>query len=62
MRLTGARGGAPVPPPGPRSLELVLQGIQEREQLLLLCRTQLVELSGYVLRLTPMAIDRLLER
>jgi len=39
-----------------------LQGIQEGKQLLLLFRTQLVELSGYVLRLTPMAIDRFLER
>jgi hypothetical protein len=39
-----------------------LQGIQERKQLLLLCWTQLAELPGYVLRLTLMAIDRLLQR
>ena len=39
-----------------------LQGIQERKQLLLLCGTQFAKLSGYVRRLTPMAIDRLLQR
>lgn len=39
-----------------------LQGIQEGKQLLLLGGTQLAELSGYVLRLTPMAIDRLIQR